>query len=114
MNRISPDDKPKAPRLRPFGKSPLKSTGRIIKSTVAEEEEGANPDDRSTTGNPGLNENLGTPVTPDQRHVTAPPDTFTSPLNKGVSEKGQSKPKMTRAKGPPRPKIASAIPSFVR
>ena len=105
MNRISPDDKPKAPRLRPFGKSPLKSTGRIIKSTVAEEEEAANPDDRSTTGNPGLNENLGTLVAPDQRDVTAPPDS-TSPLKKRVLYR--SKPKIPRAPGSHRPKTASA------
>ena len=110
MNRISPYGNANAPRLRPFQMSPRKPTGRIIKSQVGGKEEGANPDDRSTTGNPGLNENLGTPVTPDQRYVTAPPDTSTSPLSKGVSEKGQSKPKIIgRVKGPPRPKTASAI-----
>ena len=104
MNRISPDDKPKAPRLRPFGKSPLKSTGRIIKSQVGGKEEGANPDDRSTTGNPGLNENLGTLVTPDQRsRVTTPPDS-TSPLKKRVSSRSGQK-------GSHRPKTASQAAS---
>ena len=98
MYRISPDDKPKAPRKRPVGKSPLKSNGRIIKLQVeGEVEEGANPDDRGTTGSPGLSENPGTLVTPDQRHVTAQPDTSTSPLNKGVPEKEPFKPKIPRA-----------------
>ena len=73
MNRIPPDGKSKAPRPRPFWKPPRKPTGRIIKSQVERKEEGANSDDRSTTGSPGLNENLGTPVRPDQVDVTASP-----------------------------------------
>ena len=99
MHRISPDDKPKAQRKRPVGKSPLKSNSRIIKSQVEGEiEEGANPDDRSITGNPDLNENLGTPIRPDQSVVTAPPNS-TLPLKKIVPEEGKepSKPKKPRA-----------------
>ena len=106
MNRISPDDKPKAPRLRPFGKSPLKSTGRIIKSQVGGKEEGANSDDRSTTGSPGLNENLGKLIQPDQPDVTAPPDS-TSPLKKRVLSRSNSK--RPKTPGSHRPKTASAI-----
>ena len=88
MHCISPD-KPKAPRMRPIGKSPLKSGsndhGRLIKLQIEGEiEKGASPDNRSTTGSLGLNENPGTLVTPDHRHVNAPPDTFTSPLKKRV------------------------------
>ena len=100
MNRIKPDGKSKAPRLRPFGKSPLKPTGRLIKSQVEGKEEGANSDDRSITGSPGLNENPGTLVSPDQRDVTAPPKNSTSPLKKIVLEK--------RAKEPSKPKIPRA------
>ena len=112
MNRISPHGNANAPRLRPFRMSPRKPNGRINKSQVGGKEDGANPDYRSTTGKTGLNENLGTPVTPDQRHVTAPPDTSTSPLNKGVLEKGRSKPKITKTAGSSRPKKASAIVGY--
>ena len=97
MNRISPHGKP-TPRLRPVKMSPRKPNGRLIKSKVGgTNKEEANSDNRSTTGDPGLNENLGTIVTPDQRHVTAPPDTSTSPLKKRVSsrsgQKGSHRPK---------------------
>ena len=92
MNRISPYGNANAPRLRPFQMSPRKPTGRIIKSQVEGKEEGANSDDRSTTGSPGLNENLGTLVSPDQRDVTAQPETSTSPLRRRVLKKEPSKP----------------------
>ena len=73
MNQHTALRQVKAPRPRPFWKPPRKPTGRIIKSQVEGKEEGANPDDRSTTGSPGLNEKTGTLVPSDQRDVSAPP-----------------------------------------
>ena len=105
MNRISPYGKPTTPRLRPAKMSPRKPNGRLIKSKVGgTSKEEANSDNRSTTGDPGLNENLGTLVTPDQCHVTAPPDTSTSPLKKRVSSRSGQK-------GSHRPKTASQAAS---
>ena len=103
MNRISPD-KPPTPRMRPIGKSPRKSGlndhSRLIKSQVeGEVEEGANLDNRSTTGSLGLNENPGTLVTPDQRHVAAQLDAFTSPLKKKFPKKEPANKKMPSATG---------------
>ena len=107
MNRISPHGKPTTPRLRPVKMPPCKPNGRVIKSQVGgTNKEEANSDNRSTTGDPGLNENLGTIVTPDQRHVTAPPDTSTSPLKIRVpSRSGQ--------KGSHRPATASVSKYFL-
>ena len=98
MNQITPDGK-LTPRLRPRKKTPLKSNGRIDKSQVEGKVEGANPDDRSITGNLGLNE-IGTPTRPDQSGVTAPPNS-TSPLKKIVPKEGEepSKPKKSLAIG---------------
>ena len=105
MNRISPSpdknlDRSKTPRRRPVARSPAKfrslDRGRLPQ-VEGEIEEGANSDDRSTTGSPGLNENLGTLVPPDQRDVTAPPETSTSPLKKRVPKKEPSKPKIPSA-----------------
>ena len=81
MNQITPDGKLNAPRLRPFRirKTPLKPS-RLDKSQVEGNVEEANPDLRSITGNPGLNE-IGTPVRVDHPDVTAPPYS-TSPLKK--------------------------------
>ena len=92
MNRISPHGKPTTPRLRPVKTPPCKPNGRLIKSQVGgTNKEEANSDNRSTTGDPGLNENLGTLVTPEQRYVTAPPDTSTSPLKTRVSSRSGQK-----------------------
>ena len=107
MNCISPSpdkhlDKFKTPRKRPVARSPAKflslDRGKLPQ-VEGEIEEGANPDDRSTTGSPGLNENLGTLVPPDQRDVTAPPETSTSPLKKRVLKREPSKPKIPSASG---------------
>ena len=100
MNRIPPDGKSKAPRPRPFWKPPRKPTGRIIKSQVERKEEGANSDDRSTTGSPSLNEKSGTLVPSDQRDVSAPPTKLHLTAEEDSSRKRAKelfKPKIPRA-----------------
>ena len=96
MNRIPTDGKSKAPRPRPFWKPPRKPTGRIIKSQVEGKEEGANSDNRSTTGSPSLNEKTVTLVSSDQRDVSAPP----TKLHLTAEEDSST----TRAKEPSKPK----------
>ena len=82
--------------MRPIKKSPLKSPrnpglSRIIIPQVGGEiEEGANLDNRSTTGSLGLNENPGTVMSSDQLHVTVPPETSTLLLEKRVPLKEES------------------------